>query len=126
MKERVDRMIADLKDIRDEIRQQGALDTFQGVLEDYSEIAQGIAAKADALRSTGGASESTPKIPEEGAQEATGGTATALMFFGGAALTAWFLFRESGSQGDSSNEAGNQQQSPGDVVPAGGALVGQF
>lgn len=126
MKERVDAMIADLKDIRQEIRQEGALDTFRGVLEDYADIAQGISAKAEALRSSGGSSESAPNIPTEASSDTSGGTATALMFFGGAALTAWFLFRESGGKGQNSDEAGNEQQSPGDVAPAGGALIGQF
>jgi len=126
MKERVDAMIADLKDIRSEIRERGALETFRGVLEDYSEIAQAISAKAESLRSSGGASESAPDIPTEASSDASGGTATALMFFGGAALTAWFLFRESGGKGQKGEEAGNDQQSPGDVVPAEGALIGQF
>jgi len=126
MKERVDAMISDLKSIRNEIRQEGALDTFRGVLEDYADIAQGISAKAEALRSSGGSSEAAPDIPTETSADASGGTATALMFFGGAALTAWFLFRESGGKGQKSEEAGNQQQSPGDVAPADGALIGQF
>lgn len=127
IKERVDAMIADLKDIREEIRQKGALDTFRGLLEDYAEIAQGLSARAESLRSSGGSSDSAPKIPQEAGPSPSGGTATALMFFGGAALTAWFLFRESGGKGqDSSEEAGNEQESPGDVAPAGGALIGQF
>lgn len=126
MKDRVDSMISDLKDIRQEIRKEGALDVFRGVIEDYSDIAQGISAKAQALRTSGGDTESAPNIPTEASSDATGGTATALMFFGGAALTAWFLFRESGGSGQTDDEAGNQQQTPGDVAPAGGALIGQF
>lgn len=126
MRERVDSMIEDLKQLRQEVRQEGALQVFRDVVSDYSDIAQSIATRAQSLRTTGGNGETAPTVPTEASSDATGGTATALMFFGGAALTAWFLFRESGQGDDENGEAGNQTQSPGDVAPAGGALIGQF
>jgi len=149
LRERVENVTGDLRQLREEIRSGGAAQNLHELLvEDYRDIAQSIAAQAESLRSVGisdkssdgpspdGPSSSELASPNEmespsGAQSnATGGTATALMFFGGAALTAWFLMKESGqtdkNQTGSNREDDDEPQSPGDVVPAQGALIGQY
>jgi len=149
LRDRVETITDGLKELRGEIRSEGTVQTVHELLaEDYRDIAQSIAAQAESLRSVGisdkssdgpspdGPSSSELASPNEmespsGAQSnATGGTATALMFFGGAALTAWFLMKESGqtdkNQTGSNREDDDEPQSPGDVVPAQGALIGQY
>jgi hypothetical protein len=134
MQERVRWMIDDLRQIKGEIREDGPRGVYEDVIDDYSDIAQTIAARAQSLRSVGAGSSSEPSggtgSGQLGAGEGEGGSgsggpaATTLMVVGGAALTAWVLFRGSGS-GQDTGQATGGRQSPGEVVPAGGALIGQ-
>jgi hypothetical protein len=134
MQERVRWMTDDLRQIKREIREDGAQGVYEDLIDDYSDIAQTIAARAQSLRSSGGSPSSEPSEgpgsgqlgsgDREGSSGSGGSAATALMVVGGAALTAWVLFRESGSGQDTEQAAGGRQ-SPGEVVPAGGALIGQ-
>jgi len=129
MQERVRWMIDDLRQIKGEIREDGPRGVYEDVIDDYSDIAQTIAARAQSLRSVGAGSSSEPSggaesgqlgAGEEDGSGSGGPAATTLMVVGGAALTAWVLFRGSGS-----GQATGGRQSPGEVVPAGGALIGQ-
>jgi hypothetical protein len=143
---RVETITDGLKELRGEIRSEGTVQTVHELLvEDYRDIAQSIAASAESLRSIGPSGGSSPgeappselatsKSPSsepaptnsmDDDSDQAGGTATALMFFGGAALTAWFLFKESGGSDGEDGEA-DDGQGPGDVVPAEGALIGQY
>jgi len=144
MQERVRWMIDDLRQIKGEIREDGPRGVYEDVIDDYSDIAQTIAARAQSLRSVGAGSSSEPSEgtpsggtglgqlgagEEEDGSGSGGPAATTLMVVGGAALTAWVLFRGSGSGQDTGQATGGQatggRQSPGEVVPAGGALIGQ-
>jgi len=150
LRDRVETITDGLKELRGEIRSEGTVQTVHELLaEDYRDIAQSIAASAESLRSIGPSGGSSPgealpselatskssptepaptnsvdTNPMEERSDQAGGTATALMFFGGAALTAWFLFKESGGSDEEDGEADGQ--GPGDVVPAEGALIGQY
>jgi hypothetical protein len=125
----VRRLANDTENLRREIAQEGALPALKGALRDYEDIAESISATAQSLRSAveggAGTEDSSAPDPESSASAPVGGgTATALMIFGGIALTGWAITRESGSSSDE-EDSGPEEESGG-ILPAGGALIGQY